>query len=196
MLELIQKIRNRINKIYFIFLYKSSFLFFGRKSTICFPFQVDGAKYIYIDDKVHIHRDCWLLALKTQDYTPELKINSNTYIGRFAHIVCVDKLLIHSNVLISDKVYISDNLHSYQDINIPIKDQPIISRGKVEIGENTWIGENVSVIASSIGMHCVIGANSVVLDDIPDYSLAVGSPAKVIKQYNKSTNLWERIDNV
>ncbi len=196
MLEVVQKIRNTINKIYFIFLYKSSFMYFGRKSTICFPFQVDGAKYIHIDDKVHIHRDCWLLALKNQEYNPELKIDHDTYIGRFAHIVCVEKLVIHSNVLISDKVYISDNLHSYKDTKTPIKDQPIISQGKVEIGQNTWIGENVSVIGASVGKHCVIGANSVVVDDIPDYSIAVGSPAKVIKQYNKLTNLWERVDSV
>ena len=43
------------------------------------------------------------------------------------------------------------------------------------------------------GKHCVIGANSVVTKDIPDYSVAVGAPAKVIKQYNATTNQWEKV---
>jgi acetyltransferase-like isoleucine patch superfamily enzyme len=46
---------------------------------------------------------------------------------------------------------------------------------------------------ASIGVHCVIGANSVVLSDIPDYSVAVGSPARVVKMYNRSTKRWERV---
>ena len=54
----------------------------------------------------------------------------------------------------------------------------------VEIGDGTWIGENVCIIGASIGKQCVIGANSVVLKDIPDYCVAVGLPAKVIKKYN------------
>ena len=102
---------------------------------------------------------------------------------------------ISNDVLISDKVYISDNLHNYKDINIPIKNQNIIDKGTVIIGKHTWLGENVCVIGASVGKHCVIGANSVVLKDIPDYSIAVGSPARVIKKYNKNTNVWEKVNN-
>ena len=71
--------------------------------------------------------------------------------------------------------------------------QKILDKGPISIGENTWIGENVCVIGSSIGKHCVIGSNSVVLSNIPDYSVAVGSPAKVIKRYNQITKDWERV---
>jgi acetyltransferase-like isoleucine patch superfamily enzyme len=46
----------------------------------------------------------------------------------------------------------------------------------------------------TIGQHCVIGANSVVNRSIPDFSLAVGSPARVVKQYSEITGRWERID--
>jgi len=51
----------------------------------------------------------------------------------------------------------------------------------------------VCVIGASVGKHSIVGANSVVTSDIPDYSIAVGAPAKVIKQYNHQTNQWERI---
>ena len=44
----------------------------------------------------------------------------------------------------------------------------------------------------NIGKHCVVGANSVVTNDIPDYCVAVGSPAKIIKRFNFDTKLWER----
>lgn len=148
-----------------------------------------------IGKKVHIHTNAWLFALPNQTSTPNLIIQDNTYIGRLVHIVCVNNITICKDVLISDKVYISDNLHEYKDINIPIKSQNIINKGDVVIGEHTWLGENVCVIGSSVGKHCVVGANSVVVTDIPDYSVAVGSPAKVIKRFNKSTANWEKVDN-
>lgn len=58
------------------------------------------------------------------------------------------------------------------------------------IGEGSWIGENVCVIGASVGRHCVIGANAVVTKDIPDYSVAVGAPARVIKKYNFNRGAW------
>lgn len=65
----------------------------------------------------------------------------------------------------------------------------------MEIGEGTWLGENVCVIGAKIGKHCVIGANSVVTKDIPDYSIAVGAPARIIKQYNFKENVWKVVEN-
>ena len=192
MLEIVQKFKNKVNKLLFIIFYKSSFKRFGKKSTICFPFQIDGARHIKIADKVHIHTNSWLLALNTLSDTPEIEIGDEVYIGRFSHIVSVKSVKIGKNVLISDKVYISDNLHEYKDIDIPIKKQKIINKSIVSIGDNSWLGENSCIIGASIGKHCVIGANSVVLSDIPDYSIAVGTPARVIKRYNRDKNIWEK----
>ena len=69
----------------------------------------------------------------------------------------------------------------------------MIFKNNVVVGESTWLGENVCVIGASVGKHSIVGANSVVTSDIPDYSIAVGAPAKVIKQYNHQTNQRERI---
>ena len=193
MLEIIQSIKNKINKLIFLLFYKSSFKNFGSKSTICMPFQIDGARFIKIGKKVHVHTNSWMLALKNSSVTPEININDGVYIGRFAHIVSTNNIIIEKNVLISDKVYISDNLHDYKNVQKPIKEQKILNVNKVNIGENSWLGENVCVIGASIGKHCVIGANSVVLSNIPDYSIAVGSPAKVIKKYCVNENIWKKI---
>lgn len=62
------------------------------------------------------------------------------------------------------------------------------------IGEGSWIGTNVVIVGNvRIGKRCVIGANSVVTKDIPNHCIAVGIPAKVVKQYNVHTGCWERI---
>jgi lipopolysaccharide O-acetyltransferase len=58
-----------------------------------------------------------------------------------------------------------------------------------------WLGEHVSVLPGvTIGKGCIIGANSVVAKDIPDYCIAVGCPARVIKRFSFASNRWERIN--
>ena len=194
MINFIQSITQKIQKIIFILFYSSSFKKFGKKSTLSFPFRVNGAKYISIGKKVHVNEGAWILALKINEKNPIINIGEGTYIGRFTHIVGVSDVKICDNVLISDNVYISDNLHDYKDVKMPIKSQEILEKGPVEIGENTWLGENVCVVGASVGIHCVIGANSVVTKDIPDYSIAVGSPAKVIKKFNSTTKTWDKVN--
>jgi acetyltransferase-like isoleucine patch superfamily enzyme len=103
----------------------------------------------------------------------------------------VNKVYIGKKVLTADKVYISDNLHGYEDIHVPISEQPVIFKGEVSIGDETWIGENVCIIGVKIGKHCVIGSNAVVTKDVPDFSVVTGAPARIIKQYNQNTGNWE-----
>ena len=193
MIDLIQDITKKVQKIIFILFYSSSFKKFGKKSTLVFPFRINGAKYISIGKKVHINEGAWMLAHENTDKAPVIKIGSGSYIGRFVHIVAVNEIKIKDNVAMADKVYISDNTHNYEDVNTLMKDQDILDNGPVVIGENTWIGENACIMGASIGKHCVIGVNSVVTKDIPDYSIAVGSPAKVIRQYNLATQKWEKV---
>ena len=166
---------------------------FGSHSFYDSPLRIDGAKNIFIGRKVCIQYKTWLGSTTICETPSRLVIEDGCTIGHFNHIYSTGSVVIHRNVLTADKVYISDNIHGYEDPSIPIKHQPIIQKKQVEIGEGSWLGENVCVIGASIGTHCIIGANSVVTHDIPDYSVAVGTPAKVIKQYNFETNHWEKI---
>ena len=185
----------RVSKaLLFVWLHHFSFGSIGKGVYIFSPLQIDGAKNIYISDGVHIGYKTWLAALPlTGKSRCRLDIGKGSALGNFNHIYATQSIIIEDKVLTADKVYISDNVHEYSNIEQPVIDQPIIQKAQVRIGEGSWLGENVCVIGASVGKHCVIGANSVVTKDIPDYSVAVGIPAKVIKKYNKIKDSWEKV---
>lgn len=171
--------------------YKCRLGSFGAKSRIYSPLHIDGKKNIYIGKDVVVQYKTWLAAVPlTGSSVCKLIVDDGCRIGHFCHIYSTKSIHIGSNCLLADKIYISDNLHSYNDISIPILKSGIIQKKEVEIGEGSWLGENVCVIGASIGKHCVVGANSVVTKDIPDFSVAVGAPAKVIKSFDFHLNEW------
>lgn len=182
-------------KIKSIFCYSFLFGKYGRHSLIIHPLQLDGIKNIRIGNYVYIHAQSWLAAVPLTGEKAELIIGDYSTLGHFNHIYATHSIVIENHVLTADRVYISDNLHSYEDPQTPILNQAIHQVKDVRIGEGSWLGENVCVIGASIGKHCIIGANAVVTKDIPDYSVAVGIPARVIKQYNFTTQQWEKVEN-
>ena len=173
-------------------IYALTFGKIGKRCLVYKPLQLDGRKAIYLEDDVYIAQGAWLKA-KGKEKT--LWIERGSTIGHFSHIIAWKSVTIGSNVLIADKVFISDCSHRYEDIDIPIKKQGIKILSPVSIGEDSWIGENVCVCGASIGKHCIIGANSVVLSDIPDYCVAAGAPAKVVKRFDTEKNEWEKVIN-
>lgn len=165
-------------------------------SMIMSPYTLQGGKNIRIGKKTYIAKYSWLAALPlTGSKTCSLVIGNNCAIGNFNHIYCTKSIVIEDGVLTADKVYISDNLHDYKDIYSYIKDQPIVQNGEVVIGEGSWLGENVCVLGTKIGKHCVVGSNSVVTKDIPDYCVVVGVPAKIIKRYDFATQSWRKTNS-
>lgn len=184
-------LKEKIYKLISYFFYKFFFKKLGRNVLIYKPLKIQGFNKIEIGDNVSIQYNTWLAARELTGKPCQLKIGEGTSIGNFNHIFATNSITIGKNVLTADKVYISDNLHSYENINIPIIMQPIKQIGEVVIGDGTWLGENVCVIGAKIGQNCVVGANSVVTKDIPDYCVVVGSPARIIKKYNKKESNWE-----
>lgn len=175
-------------------LYRRFFGSVGKGSAILQPMRLRNVQNIFIGSGVLIHRLSFLLTLQLPGCpAPRLTIGDGTVIGHFSHITCVNQVTIGPRVLLADKVHISDNTHVYEDPSMAILDQPLASRGRVMIGEGTWIGENASILSCSIGRHCVIGSNSVVTSDIPDYCVAAGIPARPIRRHNPETGTWDRI---
>ena len=190
---MIYRIVHNIKKLIFWCVHARYFKQYSFSSTILNILKIQGHEHISIGRQTYIHKFVWLGAYKIEDTSPELVISDGVCIGNFNHITCVKKVVIGKNVLTADRVYISDNLHKFSNPNIPILQQGIFVKNEVKIGEGSWIGENVCIIGASVGKNSIIGANSVVTNDIPDYSIAVGAPARVIKKYNFSTKAWEKI---
>lgn len=155
------------------------------------PLKIQGAAFIFIEKGVFIHDFTWLGAYQIDGNKPELRFEEGVCIGHFNHFSCSNKIVVGKNVLTADKVFITDNTHAFEDTTIPVMFQPLKVLKPVIIGEGAWIGENVSIIGASVGKNSIIGANSVVTKDIPDYCVAVGNPARVIRTYNKETGEWE-----
>mgnify|MGYP000628665637 CR=1 FL=1 len=159
-------------------------------------FQVQAGKNVYIGKhcslkgKHHITlEDCVTVRPYAQIWSGgTVKIGWGSEIGERCRISISNSLEIGKKVLLSPNVYITDCDHEYRNIDIPVIDQGIVQRGQsVSIGEGSYIGINAVIVGNvKIGKHCVIGANSVVTKDVPDYCVAVGSPARVIKNIAKT----------
>src|SRR5271166_682288 len=111
------------------------------------------------------------------------EIGRDVYIGLFCSIGAVT---LEDDVLVSSHVSIINggSQHAIERLDIPIREQP--GRWtRVTVGRDTWIGEHATVMAD-VGKHCVIGAGSVVTKPIPDYAIAMGSPARVIRYRTKN----------
>lgn len=191
-LHLWSRLRTRL----FTLLLSSQFKKFGAGSRIAPPFRFYGLNEMSLGERVMINRDCWIQTISDPGdaYSPKLVIKSHAGIGMGAQISASRQVVIEEYVLLARNVYISDHAHAFQNTDVPIMNQGINSIAPVSIGRNTWLGQNVVVLPGvTIGQHCVIGANSVVNSAIPDFSVAVGAPARVIKRYNQATGAWERI---
>lgn len=194
-ISIINKIWNSVVSQYNTRQYSKMFKSFGHNSYICKPLRINHPENISIAKNVRIGNQSWIAANPlTGSQNCELLFKEGATIGDFNHIYATKSVIFEENVLTANFVYISDNLHSFDDITVPILKQPIKQLNNVVIGEGSWLGEHVCVIGASIGKHCVIGANSVVTHDIPDYCVAVGSPARIIKRYNPQSNMWEKTD--
>ena len=116
-----------------------------------------------------------------------MRIGRGSEIGERCWISIANSLGIGEKVLFSPNVYITDCDHEYRDVNVPVIDQGIVQRGqRVSIGDGSYIGINAVIVGNvKIGKHCVIGANSGVTKDVPDYAVVVGNPAKVIRMLDE-----------
>lgn len=189
---------HKINQLlYYLFQFPFYRLTMGKigSSSRLVKTKIDGHKNIYIGSRVFVNDHGWLACLPlTGNKNCRLNIGDGTYIGRFCHFYATSKIDIGVKVLIADRVYIADNFHEFSDVKVPVIDQGVRQTNEVTIGDGAWLGENVSVIGASVGKQSIIGANSVVTKDIPDYCVAVGSPARIIKRFSFEKQEWLKTD--
>lgn len=121
----------------------------------------------------------------------DVKIGARTRIGLGSTLI--GPVFIGNDVRLAQNVVISALNHHYEALDRPISEQGVYTR-PVVIADETWIGANVVILPGvTVGKHCVVAAGSVVTKSVPDFSIVAGNPARLLKQYDKRTQRWERI---
>jgi acetyltransferase-like isoleucine patch superfamily enzyme len=154
---------------------------FGQGSVLYRPDWVFRPERMSIGERVWISQGAWLEigdpALERDG--PALQIGDGVVLRHHVTISAAESVVIEDDVLIAAWTSIYDSDHTLGPVGNAIWHPQ--RTAPVRIGRGTWIGERVAVLrGANVGEHCVIGANSVVKGTIPDRSIAVGAPARVV----------------
>lgn len=166
----------------------SRFGSFGKGSVVCFP-----STALYGEHAIHIGRDTLIgpyVSLSAgmgpgQDLISDriIDIGDRVLIGRGSSIVGHLEIVIEDEVFFGPNVYVTDQNHGFADPDLPIGRQTMPEL-PVRIGWGSWLGTNTVVVPGvTIGRRVAVGAGSIVTSDLPDNSVAVGSPARVLRQH-------------
>ena len=168
----------------FSILISGAFAGFGSRSVLMPPLRLSGEDRIRIGSGVFLGPGCWLQALPdAENHVPAISIGDGTSVSGYCVISAVRHVYLEESVLLARNVYISDHIHGYSKAGVPILAQGVDKILPVVIKRGAWLGQNVVVCPGvTIGVGAVVGANSVVTEDILDFSIAVGAPARVVKR--------------
>lgn len=184
---------NRYLDILYTHWVKPNFAFFGENSYLERGLRLWNTKFISIGSDVVIRRMSTLSTWDTyygKNYIPRIEIGDGCSIGEFFNISCTNEIVLGKNVLIGRWVTIIDHSHGdFQEIqlSIPPAERELISKGRIVIEDNVWIGDKAT-ICPNVHIHkgAIIGANSVVTKDVEAYTIVAGCPATARKSLVKS----------
>lgn len=169
---------------------KESFYYFGNDSFINNPLEIANPYNIYIGDKVRLRDRVRLVPVN----------NSHIYFGNnigtqnSLTIISGSNVYIGNNVAIAGNCFISAGSHGMDPLSESPYGEQLYTGKEIVINDNVWIGQNVSIMSGvNIGKYSIIGAGSVVTKSIPEFSIAVGNPAKVVKKYDAEKKSWVKV---
>lgn len=169
----------------------------GSNLTILPGTELTGSHRMAFGDNVFIGRDAQVMIAHDRPQPgPMIVFGHGTSINRRALIAAVNEIAFGEYVLTAPGIYVADASHEFRNVGIPITMQGLQeSKGRLEIASHSWIGMNAAIVGNiRIGRGSVIGSNAVVNRSIPDYCVAVGQPARVVRAYDSRSNDWVRVD--
>jgi len=182
-------------------LVKHSFNSFGKHSIIK-PFaNLANCQHIKVGNYVNIGSSCRITVsnsfgkIKCHSKNKiKIKVGNHVDIGNGTFISSNNDIKIGNHVIIAPYVFISDHDHGFYDINKNLHQQALSEGGSVKIEDNVFLGVKSSILKNvTIGTHSVVAANSVVIKDVPSYSIVAGNPAQIIKRYNFKKKKWLKV---
>lgn len=176
---------------------KNRFLFgtYGKDVYIESGVVIIRPRFVHLGDHVRIKRNTSINLHPKDKNSKEgiLFLGNHVMISEGCIISACNRIVIEENVGISPYVMIIDSSRKPGPIDRPSKEQDL-EIGYVHIGADSWIAYNACILPNvTIGKHCIIGALSVVNEDVPPYSVAVGSPAKVVKRFDFDRREWVKV---
>jgi acetyltransferase-like isoleucine patch superfamily enzyme len=134
------------------------------------------------DATVHVGARCVLDRGMTIECRGRLEVGDGTTFGHHCTVAVAERVEIGRDCLIAELVSIRDHDHSFELPDVPVNEQGQ-QCSPVRIGDNVWLGSKVTVTKGvTIGSNTIVGANAVVTGDLPPNSIAVGIPARVVRQ--------------
>lgn len=176
---------NRVRAKTFTVLSGPGFRQLGEHTVLTPPIRLGGERFVAIGSGVFVGPNSWIEVMRFTGPPAQsaITIGDGTSIAGFCTITAVQRVVIEPRVLMARNVYISDHSHAYGQRERAIKDQGVTGVAPVRIAEGAWLGHGVVVCPGvTIGRNAVVGANSVVRDDVPDFCVAVGAPARVVRR--------------
>jgi acetyltransferase-like isoleucine patch superfamily enzyme len=171
----------RVRDAAFSWSVRSGFHRFGRGSRILLPFRVARGEKISIGENCLIGSNSWFMIPVDDSPTPTIVLGNRVRMNQ-TQISAVSRVVIEDGVAIARGVYISDHTHGFDQPDVFIRDQPLDRIAPVRIGRGAWIGQNAIIMPGvTIGAGAVVGALSVVRDDVPPRTVVAGIPARVIR---------------
>lgn len=183
-------------RIYRLFM-SSSFATWGKSVNIYLPERIVGNSRIELGDKVSIWSHARIEALESDRNAESgslISIGEEVVIQPYVHLAAVEGVCIGPNCLIASRVFITDHDHDILgSTDVDSRNSTLVA-SKVVIGAGVWLGEGVHVLKGvAIGNNSIVGSGAVVTKSLPAYSIAVGNPARVIRQFNKEAGVWEQV---
>ncbi|HEU4975479.1 MAG TPA: acyltransferase [Baekduia sp.] len=158
---------------------RRSFAGWGAGTVVQMPFRVEGEERIAIGADVFVGAGSWLQTIGDG----RIAIGDGCQFSGQVVVSASRSIVLEPHVLVARNVHVLDHLHRFEPGQGPVHAQGITGERPVTIREGAWIGTNAVILPGvTIGVGAVVGANSVVRDDVPDWSVAVGAPARVVRR--------------
>jgi acetyltransferase-like isoleucine patch superfamily enzyme len=141
-----------------------------------------------------IRKDAWLNILPEATGELNLVIDDNCVISARTVISAKNFIHIEHDVIMATSVLIMDHNHAYEDITLPIRAQGTTQGGRIRIEQGCWIGQGAAIVCNEgelvIGRNSVIGANALVTKSFAPYSVIVGNPCRLARQFDSAKGAW------